>query len=254
MTVPQPAPAQIGKYYQTPDYVSHSETKQGIVNKLYHLVQKKNTKNKINLVKRFLPKDGTLLDVGCGAGYFLSVCQEYGWEIDGVEVDEGARSKAEARIEQSVHPSLDAVEACGQKFDVITLWHVFEHLHDVHASFAQLKRLLKPSGWLILALPNPLSADAACYKEYWAAYDVPRHLSHFSPQSAGLLASKHAMSVEACVPMKFDAYYVSILSEEWKGRGKVAALLRGLWRGYRSNHAARKTTNYSSVIYVIVES
>ncbi|MDR0733907.1 MAG: class I SAM-dependent methyltransferase [Dysgonamonadaceae bacterium] len=250
MTLPQPSPDEIGKYYQTPDYVSHSETKRGIVNKLYHLVQKTNTKNKIRLVERFLPKGGKLLDVGCGAGYFLSVCKEGGMETEGVEVDAGARSKAESRVGRAIYPSLKAAEASGKQFDVITLWHVFEHLHDVRSSFAQLKSLLKPSGLLILALPNPLSADAVHYGKHWAAYDVPRHLSHFSPQSINTLAGNHSMKLKTYAPMKFDAYYVSILSEELKGRGKMCALPLGLWQGYRSNRQARTTKNYSSVIYV----
>jgi 2-polyprenyl-3-methyl-5-hydroxy-6-metoxy-1,4-benzoquinol methylase len=250
MTLPQPLPSEIGKYYQTSDYVSHSETTQGIVNKLYHIVRKKNTKDKLKSVNRFSTHRADLLDVGCGTGYFLSVCKKDGWHIEGVEVNEGARTTAETRTGQPVYPSTDALEASGRKFDVITLWHVFEHLHDINASFAQLKRLLKPEGLLILALPNHACADAACYGEYWAAYDVPRHLSHFSPAAVGLLMEKHQMKLETVLPMKFDAYYVSMLSEELKGRGKVSALLHGLRQGYRSNRIAGKTGNYSSLIYV----
>jgi 2-polyprenyl-3-methyl-5-hydroxy-6-metoxy-1,4-benzoquinol methylase len=251
MTFPQPLPSEIGKYYQTVDYISHSDTTQGIVNKLYHLVRKKNTKDKLKLVNRFSAHRTNLLDVGCGTGYFLSVCKKNGRSMEGVEVNEGARATAEARIGQPVYPSTDVLEASGKKFDVITLWHVFEHLHDIHASFAQLKRLLKPEGLLILALPNPTSADAAYYGEYWAAYDVPRHLSHFSPTAIKLLSEKYQMTPEAIVPMKFDAYYVSMLSEELKGRGKLSALPHGFRQGYRSNRIARKTGNYSSMIYVL---
>jgi 2-polyprenyl-3-methyl-5-hydroxy-6-metoxy-1,4-benzoquinol methylase len=252
MTMPQPSPAEIGKYYQTEDYVSHSETRQGIVNKLYHIVRKKNTQNKLKLVERFAPNKGDLLEVGCGTGYFLSVCKKNGWNITGMDVNEKARSKAETRTEQSIYPSLDTLEASGKQFDVITLWHVFEHLHDIASSFVQLKRLLKPAGLLIMALPNPLSADASLYKAYWAAYDVPRHLSHFSPLSVGIMAKKYGFRQEKPVPMIFDAYYVSMMSEELKGRGKISALLHGLWQGYRSNRMAKKTGNYSSLIYVMI--
>ncbi|MDR1676063.1 MAG: class I SAM-dependent methyltransferase [Tannerella sp.] len=251
MTLPQPSPAEIGKYYQTPDYVSHSETTQGIVNKLYHLVRKKNTKDKLKLITSFSSGCRNLLDVGCGTGYFLSFCKENGWNIEGVEVNDVARSTAETRTGQLIYPSTEAMEASGRKFDVITLWHVFEHLHDVQSSFARLKRLLNPAGWLIMALPNPLSPDAAYYNEYWAAYDVPRHLSHFSPVSVRILAEKYGLRSETPVPMKFDAYYVSILSEELKGREKISALLHGLWQGYHSNRLARQTENYSSLIYVM---
>jgi 2-polyprenyl-3-methyl-5-hydroxy-6-metoxy-1,4-benzoquinol methylase len=250
-TRPQPDPEKIGLYYQTEEYVSHSETTKGIINKLYHIVRKKNTTDKLALVNRFSTFRGDLLDVGCGAGYFLSVCQQDGWRIEGVELSDLARNTAEKRISRPVFPSTDALEATGKKFDVITLWHVFEHLYDVNASFVQLKRLLKPDGTLILALPNPVSADAAHYKTYWAAYDVPRHLSHFSPKALRLLAEKHQMTIKKVVPMKFDAFYVSMLSEGLQGKGKIAALLNGFRQGVRSNLRARKDGNYSSLIYVL---
>jgi 2-polyprenyl-3-methyl-5-hydroxy-6-metoxy-1,4-benzoquinol methylase len=245
-----PISAEIGKYYQTDDYVSHSETSRGIVNKLYHIVRKKTVKDKLKLVNGLSKTRADLLDVGCGTGYFLYVCRQDGWRVEGVELSDSARKKAEERIEQPVFPSTDALEATGKQFDVITLWHVFEHLYDVNASFAQLKRLLKPDGTLVLALPNRASADAGYYREYWAAYDVPRHLSHFTPQSIALLAEKHRMKIEKTLPMKLDAYYVGMMSEELKGRGKINAFLHGFWQGLRSNCQARKDGNYSSLIYI----
>jgi 2-polyprenyl-3-methyl-5-hydroxy-6-metoxy-1,4-benzoquinol methylase/predicted RNA-binding Zn-ribbon protein involved in translation (DUF1610 family) len=251
VTAPQPSPSEIGKYYQTTDYVSHSETTKGIINKLYHLVRKKNTNDKLKLVNRVSLRRADLLDVGCGTGYFLSVCKKDGWHIEGVEVNEGARLTAESRTGQSIYPSTDAIAASGKKFDIITLWHVFEHLHNIHASFVQLKHLLKPDGLLILALPNFASADAEYYREYWAAYDVPRHLSHFSPVSIRLLTENYQMKIDRTVPMKFDAYYVSMLSEGLKGRGNISALLNGLMQGYRSNRKAKTHGQYSSLIYVV---
>jgi 2-polyprenyl-3-methyl-5-hydroxy-6-metoxy-1,4-benzoquinol methylase len=254
MTVPQPSPTEIGKYYQTSDYISHSETARGIVNKLYLTVRKTNTWNKIRLINRISPLRRNLLDVGCGTGYFLSACKKNGWDnVEGVEINDKARSTAETRTGQPIARSLDDMEATRKKFDLITLWHVFEHLHDVRKSFEQLKRLLTPTGLLIIALPNPFSADARYYGEYWAAYDVPRHLSHFSQHSINILAGQHSMQVLKLVPMKFDAYYISMLSEELKGQGKIRALLLGLWQGYCSNRTARKTGNYSSLIYICKE-
>jgi 2-polyprenyl-3-methyl-5-hydroxy-6-metoxy-1,4-benzoquinol methylase len=251
MTHPQPSPSETGRYYQTSDYISHSDTARGIINKLYHVVRKKNTGNKLATVGRYSAHGEDLLDVGCGTGYFLSACKKNGRHIEGVEVNETARAAAEARSGQPIYPSTDELEASGKQFDVITLWHVFEHLHDINASFAQLKRLLKPSGLIIMALPNPACADAAYYRECWAAYDVPRHLSHFSPRSIKLLSEKHQMQSEAVIPMKFDAYYISMLSEGLKGRGKAGALLHGFIQGCRSNRTAAKTGNYSSLIYVL---
>jgi 2-polyprenyl-3-methyl-5-hydroxy-6-metoxy-1,4-benzoquinol methylase len=253
MTFPQPSPEEIGKYYQTSDYVSHSETKQGIVNKLYHIVRKKNTSDKLKLINRFVKSKAELLDIGCGTGYFLSVCKKDGWHVEGVEISENARAIAEARVEQSIYSSIDELIATGKQFTVITLWHVFEHLHDVDGSFAKLRRLLVPSGVLIIALPNYISPDAKYYGEHWAAYDVPRHLSHFSPMSVNKLTEKHYMRLDSINPMKFDAYYVSMMSEELKGRGKISAFLHGLWHGYRSNRIARKRDRYSSLIYIIMK-
>ncbi|MDR1120398.1 MAG: class I SAM-dependent methyltransferase [Dysgonamonadaceae bacterium] len=252
-TLPQPTPDEIGKYYQTADYVSHSETTRGIVNKLYHIVRKKNTKDKLKLVNRLSTPGADLLDVGCGTGYFLSACKQDGWKVEGVELNDLARTTAETRISQSVFHSLDALAQTGKIFDVITLWHVFEHLFDINNTFRQLKHLLKPGGRLILALPNPTAADAGYYKEYWAAYDVPRHLSHFSPKSVALLVEKHRMEIQQTIPMKFDAFYVSMLSEGLRGRGKMSALLNGFRQGCRSNWIARKDGNYSSLIYVLIQ-
>jgi 2-polyprenyl-3-methyl-5-hydroxy-6-metoxy-1,4-benzoquinol methylase len=251
MTSPQPDPNDIGRYYQTEDYVSHSETTRGIINKLYRVVRTKNTKDKLRIVNSLSSARGDLLDVGCGTGYFLSVCRRDGWQVEGVELNEMARITATSRIDRPVYPSIDAVESTGKQFDIITLWHVFEHLYDINVSLLQLRRLLRPEGTLILALPNPASADADYYREYWAAYDVPRHLSHFSPPSIAALTKNHGMKIKDIIPMKFDAFYVSMMSEELKGRGKLSALLRGFVQGFRSNRFARKTGNYSSMIWVI---
>ncbi|OAV67824.1 bifunctional 3-demethylubiquinone-9 3-methyltransferase/ 2-octaprenyl-6-hydroxy phenol methylase [Bacteroidales bacterium Barb6XT] len=250
-TRPQPAPQDIENYYLSEEYISHSDTKKGIVNRLYHIVRKRNTKDKLAVVSRFAAVRSSLLDVGCGTGYFLSVCRQNGWQVEGVELSNSARAVAEGRIGQPIFPSIAALEETGKRFDVITLWHVFEHLYDVNASFLQLKHLLKPEGGtLILALPNPLSADAVYYREYWAAYDVPRHLSHFSPESIRLLAEKHRMKIAATISMKFDAFYISMLSEGLKGSGKLKAFFNGFRHGYLSNHKAGKDGNYSSLIYV----
>ncbi len=251
ITMPQPDSSEIGKYYQTEDYVSHSDTKKGIVNRLYHIVRKRNTKNKLQTVNQFSLIKGDILDVGCGTGYFLSVCKEDGWNIAGVEPSGVARAIAEKRTGQSLFASLDDLEQTGKRFEIVTLWHVFEHLYDIDASLQQLLRLLKPGGVLLLALPNPASADAKYYKQFWAAYDVPRHLSHFTPQSMDRLTQKHGLKIGTTIPMRFDAFYISMLSEGLKGRGKLSALLKGGWNGFVSDWKARQDGNYSSLIYVI---
>ncbi|KAA6348888.1 Ubiquinone biosynthesis O-methyltransferase [termite gut metagenome] len=249
-TQPQPEPSAIGKYYQTEDYISHSDTKQGMVNRMYHLVRKKNTNDKLDLINRLAKKPASLLDVGCGTGYFLSACRQKAWQTEGVEVSDVARKMAEQRTGQAIYPSLDALTATGKQFDVITLWHVFEHLHDINASFLQLSQLLQPQGTLIFALPNLCCADALHYREFWAAYDVPRHLSHFNPSSLRRLVEKHGMKIEQILPMKMDAYYISMLSEKLKNAA-FWGLMKAVWYGWQSNCRAKKDGNYSSLIYII---
>jgi len=248
-TFPQPDESTIGKYYETGNYISHSETRKGIVNKLYLLIRKFNVRKKVDLVKQTAPNAESLLDVGCGTGFFLSHCKEQGWDVTGVEQSDIARKKAEERTDTSIYPSINEVIETGKTFDVITLWHVFEHLFDINKSFEQLKSMLNPHGVLILALPNPCSKDAKVYGKEWAAFDVPRHLSHFSPQSIRLLTEKHGMEIKKIIPMKFDACYVSMLSEQIRKKG-IVSFIRGIYQGLRSNISAMRTGNYSSLIYV----
>ena len=250
-TVPLPDKLTIGKYYETDDYISHSETRSGILNKLYLLVRWVNVKAKSNIVKRIAYCRDNLLDVGCGTGFFLIHCKQQGWNIAGVEQSAVARKKAEERINTTVYSSIDDLAATRKTFDVITLWHVFEHLFDVNKSFEQLKLMLNPHGVLVLALPNLCSKDAEIYGNSWAAFDVPRHISHFSPMSIRLLAEKHGMTLKKTIPMKFDAYYISMLSEQIRGGKNILSLLRGAYVGFKSNISARRTGNYSSLIYII---
>lgn len=250
-TDPLPSEEEMGKYYLAEEYVSHSDTKKGMVNKLYHIIRKRNTKNKLQLVNRQAEKKGTLLDVGCGTGYFLSVCQSDGWQTEGVEVSDIARGTAEERIAQKIYPSIASLLATGKRFDLITLWHVFEHLQDINHSIEALKSLLNTKGTLVLALPNPASYDAAHYQQYWAAYDVPRHLSHFCPATLRTFLEKHDLELIESYPLRFDAYYISMLSEGLKGRGKLTSLLNGFYYGHASNRKASGSKNYSSVVYVI---
>ena len=259
-TNPRPAENEIGKYYQSAEYVSHSDTKKGLINRLYHTVRKITLGNKLQLINRLHNnKAGKLLDVGCGTGYFISHCKENNWNVTGVEVDANARKMAEERLS----PSTKAQGKLGEgehiyswlndvkenEFDIITLWHVLEHVHDLNAYLEALKKLLKNSGKLIIAVPNAASFDAGHYKEYWAAYDVPRHLYHFTPDTIGRLFKKHNLKLEQTLPMKFDAYYVSMLSEKYK-TGKTN-YLNVLINGFRSNSKASGNGQYSSLIYVV---
>jgi 2-polyprenyl-3-methyl-5-hydroxy-6-metoxy-1,4-benzoquinol methylase len=246
-TNPIPSEETIGKYYQSEDYISHSDTNKGIINKLYHLVRTQSLKSKLNLINKAVPNKGTLLDIGCGTGYFLQYCKENGWKTEGMEPDPAARSLAEKNTKQSIYTDLFSIKE-EQKYDIITLWHVLEHVHKLNESIQHIHKLLKPNGVLIIAVPNCLSYDSITYGTFWAAYDVPRHLYHFTQPDMNKLLIKHNFTQTDLKPMVFDSFYVSMLSDKYK-YGKTN-YFRAFLNGFRSNMKASSNKNYSSLIYV----
>lgn len=246
-TNPIPSEDTIGKYYQSENYISHSDTNKGIINKLYHLVRKQSLKSKLKLVNQASKEKGTILDIGCGTGYFLQACKEDGWKIDGMEPDPGARAIAEKNTSQTLHHEIFSIQG-EKKYDVITLWHVLEHVHKLNESIQHIHKLLKDNGRLIIAVPNCSSWDSEVYKEFWAAYDVPRHLYHFTPPDMDKLLKKHNFQKTDTKPMIFDSFYVSMLSDKYKF-GKTN-YIRAFFNGFVSNLKASGTKNYSSLIYL----
>ena len=243
----------INPYYQSNSYISHSDTKEGLINKLYHLVRAHTLKQKYKLIKRAtnLAK-GRLLDIGAGTGAFANTMQKNGWEVVGLEPDETAREQAvkNYQIQLDLPNNIDLFYAAS--FKVITLWHVLEHVHDLKGYWNNFNKLLANHGQLIIAVPNYTSADAKHYGEYWAAYDVPRHLYHFSPQSIELLAAQFGFTLKSIHPMWFDSFYVSMLSEQYKN-GK-SNLLKAFWNGLLSNcNAIFDKRKCSSVIYIFTK-
>jgi 2-polyprenyl-3-methyl-5-hydroxy-6-metoxy-1,4-benzoquinol methylase len=245
-TYPQPALGNLGKYYESDDYISHTDGKRSFFEKLYHTVKQKALRDKIILLQRFKPSKGNLLDIGAGTGDFLVIARDNGWDITGVEPSEKARSIAKGK---GVPFIADLQQIPSHSKDVITMWHVLEHVPDLEAQIAELKRILKPNGVLVVAVPNYKSYDAQFYGVFWAAYDVPRHLWHFSKTSVKKLFGLQQMELIEILPMKFDSFYVSLLSEKYKN-GKMN-FLGGFWRGLVSNHKAAKNMEYSSHIYVL---
>lgn len=246
-TNPRPDTDSIDKYYESEEYISHSNIKTGIINRAYHVVRSITTKQKVELINRHSPAKGTILDYGCGTGIFLSACKSDGWEIRGVEPNPKAREEASVQTGEIIAKELQ--EIGGEKFEVITLWHVLEHIHTLNETLAELMNLLQEDGTLIIAVPNADSHDAQQYKADWAAYDVPRHLYHFTQATMKRLLKKHKMKLHEVLPMKFDAYYVSMLSEKQK-EGKTK-MLSSMLNGYKSNSYAEKNGNdYSSLIFV----
>lgn len=246
-----PSAEAIGPYYQSENYISHSDTRQGLVNRLYHIVRKRTLKSKQKLIESVAgKKSGQLLDVGAGTGAFLHHMKEQGCQVNGLEPDENARQVAEKLYGFNLLPSDHLWQMAAGAMDVITMWHVLEHVHRLHDYMEQLKKLLKPGGHLFIAVPNYTSRDAAAYESNWAAYDVPRHLYHFSPASMKQLIQKHGLQLKALKPMWFDSFYVSLLSEKYK-RGK-SQLIRGGLSGLLSNFSAMANRERcSSLIYVV---
>ena len=248
VTTPQPHTSDLAKYYETEEYISHTDTKRNLFEKVYHLVRTYAIKKKVALLNKEQSK-GSLLDIGCGTGDFLAAAKNNGWNVTGIEPNDKARDIANSKTDNSVFNILKLETLPSESFDVISLWHVFEHLPELENHIKVFKKLLKPNGSLIIAVPNHNSFDATYYKEFWAAYDVPRHLWHFSQNSIKNLFGKFQMTLIKTLPMKFDAFYVSLLSEKYKTgkQNPFKAFLVGL----RSNIKAKQSSEYSSLIYVL---
>ncbi|MBI9040855.1 MAG: class I SAM-dependent methyltransferase [Lutibacter sp.] len=248
-TIPKPPMEELDSYYESSEYISHTDSKKSIIDKVYQIVKKYTLNKKLKLINSFNTETKNLLDVGCGTGDFLATCNSNGWNVVGVEPNQSAKNLARQKISSSSKIHQNIFEIKLERFDVITLWHVLEHVPDLEEYISQLQKLLKPNGVLVVAVPNYKSFDAIHYKQFWAAYDVPRHLWHFSKKSIQLLFSKHKMRVSKILPMKFDAFYVSLLSEKYK-TGK-SNFLTAFFVGMQSNLKAMNKMNYSSLIYVI---
>lgn len=248
LTNPIPDSSKLGEYYKSEDYISHSNTNKGLISKLYHLVRAYTLKRKIRLISRHVSR-GTILDYGCGTGMFLKSCYDANWVSFGIEPDSGARSIA-AKLGLRTYAHKKELEDSnpGVAFDAITLWHVLEHVTDLEPTLEFLKMRLKKNGVLIIAVPNYTSFDATLYKEFWAAYDVPRHLYHFEINTISQLLSAFDFKLIDAVPMKFDSFYVSMLSEKYKSGSVNYA--RAFLSGLRSNLKAKSAKDYSSVVYI----
>ena len=249
-TNPRPNPANIGRYYESEEYVSHSDTKEGLVHKVYHAVKSITLAQKLRLIGRLTGKrTKTVLDWGCGTGDFVGLCKKSGWDAVGMEPDEKARARASEKSSAPIFGKGEEIVSQNLVFEVITLWHVLEHVHSLSEHFSVFSKLLADSGTLILALPNSNSHDSAHYGAFWAAYDVPRHLYHFRPSDVTKMALSHGFVVSDILPMKFDAFYVSLLSERYKGGPSWKGWVRGMVSNFKA--ALGKEPCYSSQIYVL---
>jgi 2-polyprenyl-3-methyl-5-hydroxy-6-metoxy-1,4-benzoquinol methylase len=248
-TTPQPITKSLPDYYKSEDYISHTDSKRNLFENVYHVVRKISLKQKLKFINKCISDEKTLLDVGCGTGDFLQVAKQNKWKVSGIEPNAQARTIANNKTDNSVFEIDQLLKFQPASFNVITLWHVLEHLPNLEEHVQVFKKLLKPNGTLIIAVPNYKSYDAKYYKEFWAAYDVPRHLWHFNKKSISKLVSKVSMEVVKIKPMYFDAFYVSLLSEKYKNQNMN--FLRGSLVGLLSNLKSIKTKEASSLIYII---
>jgi 2-polyprenyl-3-methyl-5-hydroxy-6-metoxy-1,4-benzoquinol methylase len=251
ITSPRPESEALGHYYLSDDYISHAKKSKSIFDIVYKISRLYTLRWKLNLIKENILNEkvpGKILDFGCGTGEFLEKCRQGGFHTTGVEPSDTARMHASALTATNIYRSADEVN---DTFHVITLWHVLEHIPDLNESIHQLKGKLKKDGTMFIAVPNHQSYDARIYKNLWAGYDVPRHLWHFSEATMTRLLNKHSLTVEKIIPMKLDAFYVSMLSEKHSAkRNSVAGFIHGFINGLRSNYLAKKN-EYSSLIYVV---
>ncbi|WP_188049263.1 bifunctional 2-polyprenyl-6-hydroxyphenol methylase/3-demethylubiquinol 3-O-methyltransferase UbiG [Flavobacterium sp. GP15] len=246
ITHPQPSLENLGKYYESVDYISHTDSKRSLFEKCYHFIKSIALKNKLNLINSVQPAKGSILDIGAGTGDFLSFVQQEGWQAIGVEPSEKAKAIAKKKGVSFVG---NTIELENNSFDVISMWHVLEHVPDLDSQIKELKRLLKPNGTLIIAVPNFKSFDAKHYGKFWAAFDVPIHFWHFSKTAIKLLFEQEEMKLVKTLPMKFDSYYVSLLSEKYKN--DKMNFIKAFIIGLQSNWKAKKNFEYSSHIYVL---
>ena len=246
-----PSEASIGDYYRSENYISHTDTSKGVINRLYQTVRNISLNQKRRLIEKITGlQKGNLLDVGSGTGYFASTMNKAGWNVTGLEPDEGARKVAQQAHSLNLLPVTELFNLPANNFDAITLWHVLEHVHDVKKYVSTFKNLLNDNGKLFIAVPNYTSYDANSYGSNWAGYDVPRHLYHFTPKTMQWLMKNEGLTIIDIKPMWFDSFYVSLLSSKYKNGNPN--WVGAFWTGLISNiQAMNDVKKCSSVIYII---
>lgn len=243
-TNPVPDASVISKYYKSEKYISHSSSKKGFTNFLYHIVRKRTLKDKVNWIKK--ETDGKrLLDIGSGSGHFLNVANKNGFNVDGLEPDDDARKFAKKHNNIEAKPQSELYNIENNTYDVVTMWHVLEHVYELRKDVQRISEIIKTNGKLFVALPNMNGFDAHYYNHFWSGYDVPRHLYHFKKEDIIRLMEQFNFKFKKVIPMKYDAYYISMLSEKYRKRLSIF----GIIIGFVSN-AMHKKYGYASQVYV----
>lgn len=249
LTNPQPDTQELPRYYESDAYISHSDKADNLTAHLYKLSRTFALQWKYKVIRKHaLVPPNTILDFGCGTGSFLRVCRKHGMTTSGVEPSNTARNQARSGTNAVIEDHIDKLNG---RFDTITLWHVLEHVTDLHATLSSLRHLLSENGTIFIAVPNLNSLDATIYGQFWAAYDVPRHLWHFTRSTMERILSDNHFTLHNILPMELDAFYVSLLSEKYKGNHSgISAMTTAFVNAWKSNRAARTTHEYSSLIYI----
>lgn len=245
--MPRPSKDKIGNYYKSEEYYSHQENKKGFIPKIYECVKKVNLRHKYKLAIEEL-ETGNMLDIGCGVGDFIHTAEKKGWQCLGVEPSDDAKTIAKTRVKADIIRSEELENLPDASFDLITMWHVLEHVDDLKWQVTQLQRLVKPKGRIVIAVPNYKSYDGQYYKEHWAAYDVPRHLNHFNKQTITKIFKASGLELKKTDKLIWDAYYISYMSEQYKHH--KFPLIKGAYRGLVSNCKARRSGEWSSMVYI----
>lgn len=251
ITSPRPDDGTLGRYYLSEDYISHTNEAKSLIDKIYLVARNYTLAWKRKLILKHTNRvDGKLLDYGCGTGAFIHAATQDDWKTFGVEPSKEAREEAQRVTQTKLYESLKDIDA--HNFDAITLWHVLEHVPDLNDLLQKLKSILSENGTMFIAVPNHLSWDGDNYKQYWAGYDVPRHLWHFSHETMKALLENNGLRLNQIIPMKLDSFYISLLSEKYKrGNITIPGMLKAFTNGLKSNILAKRNGQYSSLIYIV---
>ncbi|HQV01758.1 MAG TPA: class I SAM-dependent methyltransferase, partial [Bacteroidia bacterium] len=234
-TNPKPTNEDLGSYYKSNDYISHTNSDKGWFNKLYKTVRNYTIDKKVKALSKYNAPSKTLLDIGCGTGEFLNAAKIKQWHVTGLEPGVDARNLAIKNYGLHVFDIDHLAKLKPQSFDVITMWHVLEHIPNLHETIKQLKQILAPNGTLIVAVPNSNAIEAKNFGRFWAAYDVPRHLNHFSAKNVINLLKINNLDVCSTKPMIFDPFYIAMLSAKYQNKSPFFGLVLGIYHGLRTN-------------------
>ena len=206
---PRPKIDNISSYYPSEKYDPHYMSNKSIWIKFYHFVQFFTLRWKYSKIPD-IHRSRNLLDIGAGQGEFASFMSKRGWNV----VIQDANIDI---IDKNIPHDYNFVKDLQQineseSFNVITLWHSLEHIHNIKDLYSQINRLLAPEGVLLIAVPNLQAPEKKSFGVKWAAYDAPRHLYHFHPDSIKRLCMKYDFKIVRKFSLFQDSPYNILLS------------------------------------------